>query len=195
MKLWQKLKEKEPSIDWEAHAKTGGCASIRCDDCPTGGNCDNLKEVLNSDVPNSDVLNSDVKEKQMKEVTEWDNNPREMFVWDDDISEARRMFVVYIRPITDNSKRPVLVCLNSMEGVPIFKHCAELTQRRLMTNKELSRWLRQSPDREWTLSDGDPNTAIFHARTYCIGDADKEVSDCVVVREGDEDWHQPFVEE
>lgn len=127
----------------------------------------------------------------MKEVTEWDNNPREMWVWDDSVDDARKMFVVYIRPKTDNVERPVLVCLNSIDGIPIFKHCAEIESKRRMTNKELARWLREKPDREWKGKD----EAFVHADLiYRASEEDEPVSDDIYVREGDSPWFVPFAE-
>lgn len=132
----------------------------------------------------------------MKEVTEWDNNPREMLVWDDNVDVARKCFVVYIRPKTDNVERPVLVCLNSIGSIPIFKHCAEIgsesQKKRLMTKKELSRWLRERPDREWKETDcGFVHTDLL----YLASDEDEPVSDDIYVREGDSPWFVPFAEE
>lgn len=61
--------------------------------------------------------------------------------------------------------------------------------RRRMTNKELSRWLREKPDREWRRS------SIIHPYLgYDESKADEEVDNDIYVREGDNPWFVPFAE-
>ena len=79
-------------------------------------------------------------------------------------------------------------------GIEQFKHCAENEEpkTRRMTNKELSRWLREKPAREckWTF-DG----SICSVHTYNEKVENEEVHKDVRIREDDGEWQEPFVEE
>lgn len=68
----------------------------------------------------------------IKEVTEWDNNPREMWVWDDDITHKTKAKVVYIY---DNDKAvyhviaiAIAECTTDTLIVNMYKHCAEISK-------------------------------------------------------------------
>lgn len=214
MKLWEYCRDlqnnlfdglsavggkKYRTFDWKGFAEKGDCLGLSCEFCPFYGRCRYKKRFTDSDkvklLNEEAYLSVKLEVKEMKEVTEWDNNPREMWVWDDNVDDARKMFVVYIRPKTDNVERPVLVCLNSMGGIPIFKHCAEIgsesQKKRLMTNKELARWLATKPDREFKTND---SALISHGFSYYSDEADDEIGDDVCVREGDGPWFVPFAE-
>ena len=125
----------------------------------------------------------------MKEVTEWDNNPREMWVWGSEPERKQKEFVIWIRS-DDYHPRVVTIDREEHDAIMPFQHCAEIEPRRLMTNKELSRWLREKPNREW-------KDAIFvHADLiYRECEEDTEVSNGIYVREGDSPWFVPFAEE
>lgn len=87
----------------------------------------------------------------MKEVTEWDNNPREMLVWDDDVMHLTHRFVIYIMPEKKLESRVIALSISNPKGsTSLWKHCAEMPPqcKRRMTNKELTRWLREKPNRE-----------------------------------------------
>lgn len=70
----------------------------------------------------------------MKEVTEWDNNPREMWVWDDDEKEREKHKVIYIlndeeqqvfkKSYPDRNVFPVFALDNDNWSVK-YRHCAE----------------------------------------------------------------------
>lgn len=128
----------------------------------------------------------------MKEVTKWDNNPREMWVWDRD-DHLRKMLVVYI--VSKDEARdctyPVIAFDLDTYDTEAFMHCAEIEpSRRRMTNKELSRWLREKPNREWK------DVSFVHADLiYRECEEDTEVSNDIYVREGDSPWFVPFAEE
>lgn len=213
MKLWEYCRDlqnnlfdglsavggkKYRTFDWKGFAEKGDCLGLSCEFCPFYGRCRYKKRFTDSDkvklLNEEAYLSVKLEVKEMKEVTEWDNNPREMWVWDDNVDDARKMFVVYIRPKTDNVERPVLVCLNSIDGIPIFKHCAEIESKRRMTNKELARWLREKPDREYKSSIY-VGAIVRRDFSYSLLQEDKEVDDDVYVREGDSPWFVPFAEE
>lgn len=126
----------------------------------------------------------------MKEVTEWDNNPREMWVWGSEPEQKRKAFVIWIKS-DDYYSRVITLDKSDHDAVCLFRHCAEIEQRR-MTNKELARWLREKPDREWTIL-GDDSPTVFSTRLYTKSEEDKPVPDIVAIREGDSPWFEPFV--
>ena len=80
----------------------------------------------------------------MKEVTKWDNNPRGMWVWDNDTSNKKRVKVVYICDVEKLLYPVVAISEGLTEGsrcLTVYKHCAEIEERkttRRMTNQELS---------------------------------------------------------
>ena len=128
----------------------------------------------------------------MKEITEWDNNPREMWVWDDK-SEKRKRKVIFIVPSCIFTPFPVIAVTEDGKRTVFFQHCAEIEpSRRLMTNKELARWIREKPNREWKEANG---AYVHDTLIYRAVDEDKEVDNYIYVREGDSPWFVPFVEE
>ena len=62
---------------------------------------------------------------------------------------------------------------------------------RRMTNKELSRWLREKPTREYKYLNSDYICSTFDYREY---KQDEEVSVDMRIREDDSEWHEPLVE-
>ena len=86
----------------------------------------------------------------MREVTyeDWQKNPmpRVMWVWDDNEDTAVQRKVVYF--LDSRSPWPVVALTKDETIAKNFKHCAEIEKQRRMTNKELSRWLREKPTRE-----------------------------------------------
>ena len=135
----------------------------------------------------------------MKEVTyeDWQKNPtpRMMWVWDVHEKDKVQRKVVYV------SKRgpcnfPVRATTNDDTDNEAYIHCAEIEEpkTRRMTNKELSRWLREKPTREFKYNHCDDN-CIHSYLYYYESSADKEVDESVVIREDDGDWREPLVEE
>lgn len=66
----------------------------------------------------------------------------------------------------------------------------EIDKSRRMTHKELSRWLKEKPTREWKYTDGDYTYSV-----YCYKEkyADEEVHNSILIREDDGEWREPFV--
>lgn len=134
----------------------------------------------------------------MKEVTyeEWQKNPtpRVMWVWDNDVENKEKRKVVYV--LNNDYTYRVLSIANDDSNYEtfygIFKHCAEIEKQRRMTNKELSRWLREKPTREckWTF-DG----CVCSVHTYNEKCENEEAHKDVVIREDDGEWREPLVEE
>lgn len=133
----------------------------------------------------------------MKELTheEWMENPtpRRMWVWDSDKSDRIQAKVIYFSE--NDVEYPVIVLNYNSTG--IFKHCAEIEKpkTRRMTNKELSRWLRENPTREYkyrTAEDKDSFVYWYHSYIECC--ADNEVDDSILIRENDGEWREPLVE-
>lgn len=102
----------------------------------------------------------------MREVTEWDNNPRMMWVWDDDEKQRLKEFVIYIKD------GKVITC--NANDILTHEHCAEIEPPRLMTNKELALWIRYKPNREWKRGD-DEDTFVRGMFVYKLNEADKPV--------------------
>lgn len=126
----------------------------------------------------------------MKEVTKWDNNPREMWVWDALEENAEKRFVIYIASGDVVPEYPVITYM-PFNGALKFKHCAEIEERRRMTNKELARWLAEKPNRECKCGEYD---TVSHLYSYALDREDDPVSDDVYVREGDSPWYVPFTD-
>ena len=133
----------------------------------------------------------------MKEVTyeDWQKNPtpRMMWVWDDDENNKVQRKVLYIidKPITYQ----VIALIKSELSTESFMHCAEIEEpkTRRMTKKELSRWLREKPTREFKFN-GYIGCSVYSIYTYDEDCGDKEVRKDVVIREDDGEWKEPLVE-
>lgn len=131
----------------------------------------------------------------MKEVTyeEWQKNPtpRMMWVWDSSESNKKQRKVIYFH---DKNLSYSIIALSDDEvNTENFKHCAEIEKQRRMTNKELSRWLREKPTREFKYSSS-ISCSVHSTYTYNEDDGEEEVSKDVVIREDDGEWREPLVE-
>ena len=125
----------------------------------------------------------------MKEVTyeDWQKNPtpREMWVWDDYEEDKKKLKVIYISKET----YPVVSVTLDDKQTEHFMHCAEIEKQRRMTRKELSRWLREKPTREYKFG-----TTVFCSYNYSETEAHDEVLDGTLIREDDGEWQEPLVE-
>ncbi len=130
----------------------------------------------------------------MKEVTyeAWQNNPtpRMMWVWDNNEEDKLQRKVIYFL----DPKCPYLVVALAVDGSAcnMYKHCAEIKKQRQMTNKELSRWLREKTTREWKYKHVG---YVYSFYSYTERGADEEVCDRILIREDDGEWREPLVEE
>ena len=133
----------------------------------------------------------------MKEVTYeyWQKNPipRMMWVWYDDESEKKKRKVVYILSGVKGKKYNVLTVAGKETCITYYKHCAEIEKQRRMTNKELSRWLREKPTREFKFND--TRKGVFDRYTYYETNADDELGPSLLIREDDGEWREPLVED
>ena len=132
----------------------------------------------------------------MKEVTyeDWQKNPtpRMMWVWNDDEKDKTKQKVVYV--IKEGSHiYPVLATRYDDIEYEAHSHCAEIEKQRRMTNKELSRWLREKPTREFKYKKTSDYIYSFYEYKECY--ADEELDDLVLIREDDGEWQEPLVEE
>ena len=132
----------------------------------------------------------------MKEVTyeDWQKNPtpRMMWVWDNDESEKKKRKVIYVLSGVKGKKYNVLTVADKETCTTAYTHCAEIEKQRRMTIKELSRWLREKPTREWKYT-ADSN--IYSSYSYDEECADKDCWSEVVIREDDGEWREPLVED
>ena len=131
----------------------------------------------------------------MKEVTfeEWIKNPtpRMMWVWDYDKEHKVRRKVVYvIKNVV--SKLRVLTIKDDDTDYETYLHCAEIEKQRRMTNKELSRWLREKPTREYKFKNSD---FVYGEKNYREIEQNDEVKYDIFIREDDGEWREPLVEE
>ena len=145
---------------------------------------------------NKNVFVEDIKkESTMKEVTyeDWKKNPtpRMMWVWDDDEEDRKQQKVVYVIK-GEPCRYPVRITINDDTDYEACRHCAEIEKQRRMTNKELSRWLREKPTREYRYKNGD---FVYGEKNYRETVQDKEVEDDIFIREDDGEWREPLVEE
>ena len=132
----------------------------------------------------------------MKEVTydDWQKKPtpRMMWVWNDDFEEREKKKVVYV--IKDDFVNcPVLAVSREETSFCLWCHCAEIEEpkTRRMTNKELSRWLREKPTREFKYLTSDYVCSEFDYREY---KQDEEVDVDMRIREDGGEWLEPLVE-
>ena len=130
----------------------------------------------------------------MKEVTyeEWLRNPtpRMMWVWDDDEKNKVQRKVVYVVK-GGPSNLPVRATIHDDADYEAYRRCAEIEKQRLMTHKELARWLREKPTREWKYKDG---ISVYGYYGYEEKHAKEEVPDNFLIREDDSNWKEPLVE-
>ena len=129
----------------------------------------------------------------MKEVSyeDWQKNPtpRMMWVWNSTVECKVKRMVLFLTE--RNQSRPVIALTSDNITCANYKHCAEIEKQRRMTNKELSRWLREKPTREWKRK-YDSQVYTFHS--YREEWADEEVHKDVRIREDDGEWKEPLVE-
>ena len=130
----------------------------------------------------------------MKTLTyeEWMKNPtpRMMWVWDSDEANRKQMKVIYISEY--DVKYPVIVLCDNGEGTHVYMYCAEIEKQRRMTNKELARWLREKPTREFKYCE--TGIKVRCEYVYYELDSDKEVNPELVIRENDGEWREPLIE-
>ena len=132
----------------------------------------------------------------MKEVTheDWLKNPtpRMMWVWDDNVEKEKvKRKVVYILSGVRGRKQNVITLYTDESCTYAYAHCAEIEKQRRMTNKELARWLRENPTREYKYLTSDYICSTFDYREY---KQDEEVSEDMRIREDDGEWREPLVE-
>ena len=131
----------------------------------------------------------------MKEVTyeDWQKNPtpRMMWVWDNYVNAKQKRKVIYF--LDPRLSYSVLALAEDKTSTEHFRHCAEIEEpkTRRMTHKELSRWLREKPTREWKWTF---DRYIFSFYDYNERYADKEVDVDMRIREDDGEWREPLVE-
>ena len=129
----------------------------------------------------------------MKEVTyeDWQKNstPRMMWVWNENETYKVKRKVVHV--VRNNYARVITIDDDDSDYEP-YNHCAEIEKQRRMTNKELSRWLREKPTREYKFKSSD---FVYGEKNYREIDQDDEVKYDIFIREGDSDWREPLVEE
>ncbi len=132
----------------------------------------------------------------MKEVTyeDWIKNPtpRMMWAWDNDEKEKIKCKVVYVIK-GDSCNYPVRATTDDDTNYEVFKHCAEIKKQRRMTNKELARWLREKPTREYKYSNS-IERSVYSVYTYFENCGDEEVRDDIVIREDYREWKEPLIE-
>ena len=130
----------------------------------------------------------------MKEVTyeDWQKNPtpRMMWVWNSNVENKVQAKVIYV---INHDTYPVITLTDNDVDLIRYKHCAEIEEpkTRRMTNKELSRWLREKPTREYKYLTSDYICNTFDYREYKQGE---EVSEDMRIREDDGEWREPLVE-
>ena len=131
----------------------------------------------------------------MKELTykDWQKNPipREMWCWNSSEDHKVKARVIHILS-NGTFVYPILSVTDDDSRYETFQHCAEIEKSRRMTNKELSRWLRENPTREFKYKNCDDYIFGYHEYKECS--ADEELSNAFLVRENDGEWREPLVE-
>ena len=133
----------------------------------------------------------------MKEVTyeDWQKTPtpRMMWVWnEDEMYKVKRKVVHVLR----NNLARVITIDDDDSDYELYNHCAEIGKQRRMTNKELSRWLRENSTREckWKNKDCSQSDYVYSNHVYLERCADEEVDSNTVIRENGSNWREPLVE-
>ena len=130
----------------------------------------------------------------MKEVTyeDWQKNPtvRMMWVWDSKVEDKVKRMVLFLTE--RNPSRPVIALTSDNITAANYKHCAEIEKQRRMTNKELARWIRENPTREWKYKNGVTVYGYYGYEEKC---ENEEVPNNILIREDDGEWREPLVEE
>ena len=130
----------------------------------------------------------------MKEVTyeDWQKNPtpRMMWVWNSEVENKVKAKVIHILS-NGVCVYPILTVTDIDDDYETYKHCAEIEKQRRMTNKELSRWLREKPTREWKYNVG---RSVYSVHNYDEDCGDGEVREDTVIREDYGEWREPLVE-
>ena len=132
----------------------------------------------------------------MKEVTyeDWQKNPtpRMMWVWNSKVEDKEKAKVIHILS-NGVCVYPILTVTDIDDDYETYKHCAEIEEpkTRRMTNKELSRWLREKPTRECKYLNSEYICSTFEYREYV---KDEEVHEDMRIREDDGEWREPLVE-
>ena len=130
----------------------------------------------------------------MKEVTyeDWKKNPtpRMMWVWNATVEDKVQAKVIFVVK-ADACIYPVLSIKKDDVEYDTFQHCAEIEKQRRMTNRELSRWLREKPTREWRYMNGVTVYGYYGYEEKC---ENEEVLNNILIREDDGGWREPLVE-
>lgn len=113
-----------------------------------------------------------------------------MWVWDNDENKKEQRKVIYF--LGPKLSYSIVALSDDETGTENFKHCAEIGKFRRMTYKELSRWLREKPTREYTYS---YEEYIGNWCGYTVDNQDNEVTKDVFIREDDGKWKEPLIEE
>ena len=132
----------------------------------------------------------------MKELTydDWQKNPtpRMMWIWDNEERDKIKRKVLYFIENKD-VVYPVIALSSDGTVTASYKHCAEIEEPRRMTKKELSRWLREKPTREFKY-DSYITRSVCSTYTYNEDEGDEEVRNDIVIREDDGEWKEPLIE-
>ena len=130
----------------------------------------------------------------MKEVTyeDWQKNPtpRMMWVWNATVEDKVQAKVIFVVK-ADACIYPVLSIKKDDVEYDTFQHCAEIEKQRRMTNKELARWIRENPTREWKYKNGVTVYGYYGYEEKC---ENEEVPNNILIREDDGEWREPLVE-
>ena len=132
----------------------------------------------------------------MKELTyeDWQKNPipRKMWVWNDNKEEKVQRKVLYIFFHDKGQEWNVSTLSDDETATYVYKHCAEIKEERRMTNKELSRWLREKPTREYKYVN---DSYVFSYYEYKEGCEEEEVPEKSRIRENYGKWKEPLIEQ
>ena len=123
---------------------------------------------------------------------DWQKNPtpRMMWVWNVNEKDKVQRKVVYV---LRNNYIKVITIDDDDSDYESYNYCAEIEEpkTRRMTNKELSRWLREKPTREYKYQTSDYIYSAFNYREY---KQDEEVHEDMRIREDGGEWREPLVE-
>lgn len=113
-----------------------------------------------------------------------------MWCWNSSEDNKVKAKVIYILS-SGICLYPVLSVTDNDDDYETYKHCTEIEEYRRMTNKELSRWLREKPTREYKFKN---DSYIFSYYEYKEGCENEDVSEKIRIREDYGEWKEPLME-
>ena len=142
------------------------------------------------------MTKDEMGDNSMKEIIyeDWQKNPtpRMMWCWNSNVKNKVQAKVIYVIKL---DTYPVITLTDNDVDLLRYKHCAEIEEpkTRRMTKKELARWIREKPTREFKYNNN-IGCSVYSVYTYDEYSEDEEARKDILIREDDGEWREPLVE-